>query len=490
MSDTAKRVRTRFAPSPTGMMHVGNLRTALYAYLLAKAKGGDFILRIEDTDRARMVSNAVEIIYKTLKAAGLEHDEGPDKDGGYGPYVQSERQATGLYMKYALELVRKGAAYYCFCDKEEPAEEPAEEQSFSTGYNGHCRNLSQEEVEKNLAAGKPFVIRQKIDKDGTTTYHDAVFGEITIKNEVLDDQILLKRDGYPTYNFANVVDDHLMGITHVVRGAEYLSSTPKYNMLYEAFGWDIPEYVHLPLIMGKDAEGNVAKLSKRHGSVSFENLCEEGYLPEAIINYIALLGWNPKNDREIFTLSELCECFSVSGLNKSAAIFDYEKLAWVNGEYIRKMEPARLAQLIAPYSGMVGTRFEPYMERFAALLQPRLNKLSEVKEKLAFFLNCPEYGADLFFNKKNKVNAESAKAVLEDMIPRFESLTNWSADAVNELISAYAAEKGCKYLTAMLPLLFAVSGLKATPGGASDLMYLLGREESLNRLKAGLEKLA
>ena len=485
-------VRTRFAPSPTGMMHVGNLRTALYAYLLAKSKGGSFILRIEDTDRTRMVDQAVEVIYKTLDAAGLKHDEGPDVGGPCGPYVQSERQAAGIYMKYAKMLVEKGAAYYCFCDKADPLEEShePEEASFSAGYNGHCRNLPQEEVSANLAAGKPFVIRQKINREGSTTYQDAVFGEITIKNDVLDDQILIKRDGFPTYNFANVVDDHLMGITHVVRGAEYLSSTPKYNMLYEAFGWTIPVYVHLPLIMGRDAEGNVAKLSKRHGSVSFENLCAEGYLPEAIVNYIALLGWNPKNEREIFSLPELVEAFNISGLNKASAIFDYEKLAWLNGEYIRKMTPAQLGVLIAPYTHLQGTRFEPVMEQLAALLQPRLSKLSEAGEKLAFLLQCPDYGPDLFFNKKNKVNAESSREILSIMIPRLSELKVWNAETINDAITACASERSCKYLSVMLPLLFAVSGLKATPGGASDLMALLGREESLARLETALAKLS
>ena len=483
-------VRTRFAPSPTGFMHVGNLRTALYAWLLARSEKGKFILRIEDTDQARYVENAVDVIYATLKKAGLEHDEGPDKDGDYGPYIQSERQATGLYKKYALMLVEKGAAYYCFCDKEEAVSEEGAEESFSAGYNGHCRNLSADEVARNLAEGKPYVIRQKIDREGSTTYQDAVFGEITIKNEVLDDQILLKRDGYPTYNFANVVDDHLMGITHVVRGAEYLPSTPKYNMLYQAFGWEIPCYVHLPLIMGKDAEGNVAKLSKRHGSVSFENLCAEGYLPQAIINYIALLGWNPKNDREIFTLSELVEAFNVAGLNKSSAIFDYEKLAWLNGEYIRSMSTADLAAAIAPYSGLQGTRFEPAMETLATLLQPRLNKLAEAGEKLAFLVACPEYGQDLFFNKKNKVNAENSKEILQKMLPLFTDLADWDAESINAVIMDYAAANSLKYLTAMLPLLFAVSGLKATPGGASDLMALLGREESIARIEKALAVLA
>ena len=483
-------VRTRFAPSPTGMMHVGNLRTALYAYLLARSQQGNFILRIEDTDRERLVEQATEVIYKTLAAAGLEHDEGPDIGGSCGPYVQSERQASGLYKQYALMLVEKGAAYYCFCDKEDPENTEENEEGFSSGYNGHCRNLSAGEVAENLAAGKPYVIRQKINREGVSIYHDAVFGEIQIKNEVLDDQILLKRDGYPTYNFANVVDDHLMGITHVVRGAEYLSSTPKYNMLYQAFGWDIPCYVHLPLIMGKDAEGNVAKLSKRHGSVSFENLCAEGYLPQAIINYIALLGWNPKNDREIFSLEELVQTFNVSGLNKASAIFDYEKLAWLNGEYIRRMSTAELAKAVAPYSGLQGTRFEPVMETLASLLQPRLNKLSEAGEKLAFLLTCPEYGPDLFFNKKNKVNAENSREILRNMLPLFMDLTDWNAEKINEIIMNYAAENSLKYLTAMLPLLFAVSGLKATPGGASDLMALLGKEESIARLEKALTVLA
>ena len=353
-------VRTRFAPSPTGFMHVGNLRTALYAYLLAKSQGGRFILRIEDTDQARFVEGAVDVIYQTLARAGLRHDEGPDVGGDYGPYVQSERK--GMYSEYAHQLVASGHAYYCFCDKntDEPA---AEDAAPSTGYDGRCSRLSEEEIRRHLEAGAPYVIRQKIDREGVSTYTDLVFGEITIENKVLDDQILLKRDGMPTYNFANVIDDHLMGITHVVRGAEYIPSTPKYNLLYRAFGWEVPQYVHLPLIMGRGEDGQVSKLSKRHGSVSFENLCAEGYLPEAIVNYIALLGWSPKNDREIFSLEELTGIFSVSGLNKAPAVFDYDKLLWMNAEYLKAMTPEEFIRLTEnAYGGEVIRMLKAAME--------------------------------------------------------------------------------------------------------------------------------
>ena len=480
-------VRTRFAPSPTGFMHVGNLRTALYAYLLAKSQGGKFILRIEDTDQARFVEGATEVIYATLKRSGLIHDEGPDRDGGFGPYIQSQRKE--LYRQYALELVERGAAYYCFCEKQEETEEKEDDAPASMGYDGRCRKLTAEEVQANLAAGKPYVIRQKIDREGATTFQDLVFGEITIENKVLDDQILLKQDGMPTYNFANVVDDHLMQISHVVRGAEYLSSTPKYNLLYRAFGWEIPQYVHLPLIMGRGADGTVAKLSKRHGSVSFENLCAEGYLPEAIINYIALLGWSPKNDRELFTLPELQELFQVSGLNKAPAVFDYDKLLWMNAEYLKALSPEDFAAVSKPFAGVDGTALDNVWAKVAALLQQRVGKLDEIPEKIAFLKELPEYGTECFFNKKSKATPENAPAILDAMMPRFAAEENWTAETLNALMMTYAAELEVKVGMIMWPVRIGVSGQMVTPGGPGELMEILGKEESLRRLGIARAKL-
>ncbi|MDD3886722.1 MAG: glutamate--tRNA ligase [Victivallaceae bacterium] len=482
MSDP--QVRTRFAPSPTGFMHVGNLRTALYAYLIAKSQGGKFVLRIEDTDQARYVPGAVEVIYKTLAAAGLEHDEGPDKDGGFGPYVQSERRE--LYRTCAEELVAKGAAYYCFCDKQEPDEEHEGDAPVSTGYDGRCRKLDAATVAANLAAGKPYVIRQKIDRDGTTAFHDLVFGDITIENKVLDDQILLKRDGMPTYNFANVVDDHMMGITHVVRGSEDLPSTPKYNLLYQAFGWEIPHYVHLPLIMGRNADGTVSKLSKRHGSVSFENLTSEGYLPEAIVNYIALLGWSSKTDREIFTLPELCECFNISGLNKAPAVFDYAKLAWLNGEYIKKLAPEAFAAAALPAAGFAGTPLESQWPLAASLLQSRVNLYSEIPEKTAFLHARPDFSAELYTNKKSKCDPAVAAAVLAVAIPALEKLANWDKDSLMNLLSGLGGET-LHPKSVMWAVRIALAGQSVTPGGAVEIMLILGREESLKRLRTGID---
>lgn len=479
MSEYFDCVRTRFAPSPTGFMHVGNLRTALFAWLLARSRNGRFILRIEDTDQKRYVEGAVDVIYQTLKTAGLDHDEGPDVGGEYGPYIQSERR--GIYLGYAEELVRRGAAYYCFCDKNEE-EDPAAQDHTTGGYDGHCRTLSPETVAANLAAGKPYVIRQKIDKEGSTTYTDLVYGEITIENKVLDDQILIKRDGMPTYNFANVIDDHLMRISHVVRGCEYLPSTPKYNMLYRAFGWEIPQYVHLPLIMGRDAEGNVAKLSKRHGSVSFENLLAEGYLPEAVVNYIAFLGWSPKNEREIIPLAELKTLFRTEGLNKAAAIFDYDKLAWMNGEYIKAMTPEELAARSLPFSGFAGTRFEKDYVRIAALLQPRMLKFTEIPEKSGFLLKRPGYTAEMFFNKKSKCTTESALTSIRGMRPLFEQTEEWTNDVLYRLFSSYAESQGVKINLPMWAVRIGVTAQTVTPGGATELMELLGKEESLRRL--------
>lgn len=471
-------VRTRFAPSPTGFMHVGNLRTALYAYLLAKSQGGRFVLRIEDTDQARYVDGAVEVIYATLKRAGLEHDEGPDRDGGHGPYVQSERRA--IYPAYAKQLVETGHAYYCFCAQ---PEDPAAEAGEHAPADDPCRSLDPAEAAARVAAGEPFAIRQKIDRSGSTVFHDEVFGEIAIENKQLDDQILLKRDGMPTYNFANVVDDHLMEITHVVRGSEYLSSTPKYNLLYAAFGWAVPTYVHLPLIMGRDADGTVAKLSKRHGSVSFENLLAEGYLAEAIVNYIALLGWSSKSDRELFTLPELAAAFNLAGLNKSPAVFDYDKLRWMNAEYLKAMSPERFAEVTLPFAP------EALREKWALvapLLQPRIERLAEIPEKIAFLHTLPAFGPELFFNKKSKATPETCKAALTALKPRFAALAEWTPEAISALIGAYAEELGVKLGQVIWAVRIAVSGLAVTPGGPAEIMNILGRDEALRRIDAAL----
>ena len=483
-------IRTRFAPSPTGFMHVGNLRTALYAWLLARSGKGSFVLRIEDTDQNRYVEGAVDIIYSTLKQAGIDHDEGPDNGGKYGPYIQSERKP--LYKEYAQKLVELGGAYYCFCEKCEDPNDGTEENKneFSDGRcPGHCDELSPEEIKAKLDANTPYVIRQRIDRSGATMFSDAVFGEIEIENKVLDDQILLKQDGMPTYNFANVIDDHLMGITHVVRGCEYLSSTPKYNLLYKAFGWEIPSYVHLPLIMGKDAEGNVSKLSKRHGSVSFENLVEEGFLPEAIVNYIAFLGWNPKSDREIFSLPELAEAFSLAGLNKAPAVFDYTKLRWMNSEHLKMMAPEKFAALAKPFAKISGTALEEKWPILAELIRSRIETLVEIPEKIAFFHELPQFGADMFNNKKSKCTPEIAKSILEELIPKFEALAELTPDTVNPLIESCAAERGVKLGQPMWAVRISLSGLPATPGGPAEIMNVLGKEESMRRLKAGLAML-
>ncbi len=479
-------IRTRFAPSPTGFMHVGNLRTALYAWLLARADGGKFILRIEDTDRSRYVDDAVEVIYATLARAGLSHDEGPDKDGGFGPYIQSERKA--IYRDYAEKLVALGGAYYCFCEKQEDTDE-GKTADYESGCPGHCCDLSPAEVEAKLAAGTPYVIRQKVLRTGTTTFTDAVYGEITIENKVLDDQILLKGDGMPTYNFANVIDDHLMQITHVVRGSEYLSSTPKYNMLYNSFGWDIPVYVHLPLIMGRDAEGNVSKLSKRHGSVSFENLVAEGYLPQAIVNYIALLGWSPKSDREIFSLAELAENFNTSGLNKSSAVFDYDKLRWMNSEYIKNMDPAEFAAAALPFSGVAGTALESKWQEIAAVLQPRTEVLADIPEKIGFLLALPDFGIELFDNKKSKCNAEIAKAILAEVIPQLQALDDFTAENINRIAVQYSEKHEVKLGQPMWAIRIAAAGQTVTPGGAGEIASILGKEETLCRLTQAFKRL-
>ena len=481
-----KTVRTRFAPSPTGFMHIGNLRTALYEYLVAKSQGGDFVLRIEDTDRERYVEGAVDIIYNTLKVAGLQHDEGPDKPGEYGPYVQSER--LNMYKPYAEQLIEQGKAYRCFCTKER-LDSLKDDETPGGGYDRHCRDLPQEEIDRLLAEGVPYVIRQKMPLEGSTTFTDAVFGEITVENSELQDQILIKTDGYPTYNFANVIDNHTMNITHVVRGCEYLSSTPKYNLLYEAFGWEVPTYIHLPLIMGKDAEGNVAKLSKRHGSTGFEDLIKEGYLPQAIINYVALLGWCPSDNQEMFTLDELTRAFSIDGISKSPSIFDYDKLEWFNGEYIRKMTPEEFTSYAMPYYKEAVTSRELPWDKLCGILQQRVTRFTQIPEMIDFFDKLPEYDAEMFVNKKSKTNLENAPVMLKAVTDRLTALESWDKDSIHDCLINLAQELEVKNGTVMWPARIAAAGKKVTPGGAVEILEILGRDESLARLNLGLKKL-
>lgn len=482
-----KKIRTRYAPSPTGRMHVGNLRTALYEYLIAKHEGGDFILRIEDTDQERFVEGALDLIYKTMDETGLSHDEGPDKDGGFGPYVQSERVKTGIYLEYAKQLVEKGEAYYCFCTKDrlqqlhEEAEAKGEK---AAKYDKHCLHLSQEEVEEKLAAGIPYVIRQNNPTEGETTFHDVIYGDITAPNEDLDDMILIKSDGYPTYNFANVIDDHLMEITHVVRGNEYLSSAPKYNRLYEAFGWDIPEYIHCPLI----TDENHKKLAKRNGASSFEDLVELGFLPEAIVNYVALLGWSPAEDREIFSLKELEEAFDYTRINKSPAVFDLVKLRWMNGEYIKAMDNAAYYEYALPEIQKVVTR-DVDCKAIADLVKTRIEVFPDIAEKIDFFEKLPEYDVAMYTHKKMKTNSENSLQVLKDVLPRLEALDTFNHDSLESVVKEYVSEKGCKNGLALWPLRTAVSGKQMTPGGAYEIMEILGKEESLQRIRKGIELL-
>ena len=480
-----QKVRTRYAPSPTGSMHVGNLRTALYEYLVAKSQGGTFVLRIEDTDRERYVEGAVDIIYNTLKSAGISHDEGPDVGGDFGPYVQSERK--DMYLPYAQQLIDEGKAYRCFCTKERL--EKLQEDSVGGGYDRHCRDIPKEESDRLAAQGVPFVIRQKMPLEGSTTFEDAVYGSITVENSELQDQILIKTDGYPTYNFANVIDDHTMGITHVVRGSEYLSSTPKYNLLYEAFGWEIPTYIHLPLIMGKDEDGNVSKLSKRHGSTSFEDLVKEGYLPQAIINYIALLGWCPKDNQEIFSMDELIGVFSVDGISKSPAIFDYDKLEWMNGEYIKNMTLDEFAAVAEPYlkQGIKNESID--LKKVAAILQQRVTRLTQIPDMISFFDVQPEYEKEIFVNKKSKTNLENSPVVLQMVIDKLKTLESWDHDSIHDCLINLAQEQGLKNGTVMWPARIAVSGKTVTPGGAIEILDILGREEAIGRMEKGLAKL-
>ena len=480
------KVRTRFAPSPTGRMHVGNLRTALYAYLVAKHEGGDFILRIEDTDQERYVEGAVDIIYRTLQKTGLIHDEGPDKDGGCGPYVQSERQAQGIYLKYAKELIDKGEAYYCFCDKErlEGLKKVVAGKEIHV-YDKHCLHLSKEEVEEKLAAGVPYVIRQNNPTEGTTTFEDEIYGDITVDNAELDDMILIKSDGYPTYNFANVVDDHLMGITHVVRGNEYLSSSPKYNRLYEAFGWEVPVYIHCPLI----TDENHQKLSKRCGHSSFEDLVEQGFLTEAIVNFVALLGWSPADNQEIMTLEELVEKFDYHHMNKSPAVFDYTKLKWMNGEYIKKMDFDKFYEMALPYIKEVITK-DYDLKKIAHMVQTRIEIFPDIRDHIDFFEELPEYDVAMYTHKKMKTNAQTSLEVLQEILPVLEAQEDYSNDALYAMLSSYVKENGYKNGYVMWPIRTALSGKQMTPGGATELMEVLGKEESIARIKAAIEKLA
>ena len=480
------KVRTRFAPSPTGRMHVGNLRTALYAYLIAKHEGGDFILRIEDTDQVREVEGAVDIIYRTLAKTGLVHDEGPDKDGGVGPYVQSERQANGIYLEYAKMLVEKGEAYYCFCDEERLNSLVTElEGKTISRYDKHCLNLSKEEVEANLAAGKPYVIRQNNPLEGTTTFKDELYGDITVPNEELDDMILIKSDGFPTYNFANVVDDHLMNITHVVRGNEYLSSSPKYNRLYDAFGWEVPTYIHCPLITDETHK----KLSKRSGHSSFEDLLEQGFLTEAIINFVALLGWSPEDNREIFSLEELVEVFDYTHMSKSPAVLDMTKLKWMNGEYIKAMDDDTFYEMALPYIKEVISK--PLdCKKIAGMIKSRIEVFTDIKDQIDFFENVPEYSNDMYTHKKMKTNAENSLTLLTEVLPVLEAQENFDNDSLFEALQAFGKEKEYKTGFIMWPLRTAVSGKQATPGGATELMSILGKEETIARIKAAIEKLS
>ncbi len=480
------KVRTRFAPSPTGRMHVGNLRTALYAYLIAKHEDGDFILRIEDTDQERLVEGAVEIIYRTLEKTGLLHDEGPDKDKGCGPYVQSERQAAGIYLEYAKQLVEKGEAYYCFCDKERLAglNQVIGGKEINV-YDKHCLQLSKEEVEEKLASGIPYVIRQNNPQTGTTTFSDEIYGDITVDNMELDDMILIKSDGYPTYNFANVVDDHLMGITHVVRGNEYLSSSPKYNRLYEAFGWDVPVYVHCPLITDEEHH----KLSKRCGHSSYEDLIEQGFLTEAVVNFVSLLGWSPSDScEEIFSLEELIKIFDYHHMSKSPAVFDYTKLKWMNGEYIKKMDFDAYYEKALPYIEKAVTR-DIDKKKLAEICKTRIEVFPDICGLLDFLEELPEYDIEMYTHKKMKTNAETSLSVLKELLPVLEAQEDYSNDALYQLLIAQVEKMGVKNGYVLWPVRTAVSGKQMTPAGATEIMELLGKEESIFRIKKGIEKL-
>lgn len=479
------KIRTRYAPSPTGKMHVGNLRTALYAYLIAKHDDGDYLLRIEDTDQERFVEGATEIIYNTLKDTGLLHDEGPDIGGPVGPYVQSERQKEGLYTKYAQMLIDKGEAYYCFCDQarlDTLKHTVGGEEIMS--YDKHCLQLSKEEVEAKLASGMPHVIRQNNPTEGKTTFQDEIYGEISVDNSELDDMVLIKSDGYPTYNFANVVDDHLQGITHVVRGNEYLSSSPKYNRLYEAFGWEVPVYVHCPTITNEEHK----KLSKRSGHSSYQDLIDQGFVSEAVVNYVALLGWSPENNQEIFTLDELKKEFDYRKICKSPAVFDMVKLKWMNSEYIKAMDFEEFFALAEPEIKKVITK-ELDLRKIAAMVKTRIEVFPEIAEHIDFFEELPEYDTEMYVHKKMKTTKESSLEVLKELLPILEAQEVYSNDALYETLSKYVADKGVKTGFVMWPIRTAVSGKQMTPAGATEIMEVFSKEESLRRIKKGIELL-
>ncbi|MGI6563615.1 MAG: glutamate--tRNA ligase [Clostridia bacterium] len=480
-----KRVRTRYAPSPTGSMHIGNLRSALYEYLIAKSQGGDFILRIEDTDQSRLVEGAIEKIYDTLKLAGIQHDEGPDVGGDYGPYVQSQRK--DLYLPYALELVEKKQAYYCFCDKERLEELRKSQGHEGVKYDRHCLSLSDEEIKANLEAKVPFVIRQKMPQEGSVTYEDAVFGTITVPCSELEDQILIKSDGFPTYNFANVIDDHLMKITHVVRGSEYVSSTPKYILLYEAFGWDVPVFVHLPLITKEGGR----KMSKREGDASFMDLVEKGYLPEAIVNYVALLGWSPRDNREIFSLQELAEAFDISGISKSPSVFDMEKLNWMNREYIRKLDMDSFHAKALPWyekAGLYETNID--LSKVSKLLIERVEYFEQIPEMVDFLIKMPEdYDLNMFAHKKMKTTVENSVGFLEESLKALEPIEDWNVQTIEQALMDTVQRLGVKNGQILWPVRTAISGKQSTPGGAFEIADLLGKEETLSRMRISLNRL-
>ena len=481
-----EKIRTRFAPSPTGYMHIGNLRTALYAYLVAKKTNGDFILRIEDTDQNRLVEGAIDIIYNTLKTCNLKHDEGPDVGGDFGPYVQSDRMKQGIYKEYAMKLVEKGAAHICFCKEEdiEIQKQIANAKGESFLFKDPCKNLSKEEIQKRIDSGEEYVIRQTIIPEGTTTFDDEVYGSITVNNEDLDEMILLKSDGFPTYNFANVVDDHLMGITDVVRGNEYLSSTPKYNILYDAYGWEKPRYIHCPPVMKNEHE----KLSKRNGDASFQDLVEKGYLPEAILNYIALLGWAPSEDKEVYSLEELCQAFDVKRIGTSGAIFDIEKLKWMNGVYLRNMDDDKYYELVKP---AIEENVDPKYnyKDIASALKDRVQLLNEVPEMVDFFNKVKEYTNDIYTNKKAKTDTEIAKKSLQLALNALESIEQWNNDTVFECLAKVATDNELKNITIMYPVQVALSGKERTPGGATMIAQILGKEETIARIKEALNKI-
>jgi len=480
-----RQVRTRYAPSPTGYMHVGNLRTALYEYLIAKSQGGKFILRIEDTDQERYVEGAVDVIYKTLKLCGLRHDEGPDIGGPYGPYVQSERK--NLYKPYAEELVKNGHAYYCFCSKERldalRAEAEAKNQTFM--YDRHCLNLSQAEIEEKLNSGVPYVIRQKMPREGTTSFEDAVYGTITIENNMLEDQILIKSDGLPTYNFANVIDDHLMNITHVVRGSEYLTSTPKYNLLYKAFGWEIPVYVHLPLIVKPDG----SKISKRKGDATFEDLLKMGYLVEAIVNFIALLGWSPDSNQEIFTLAELEKAFNIKHISKSPSSFDMDKLTWFNAQHIRAMSPEKFHELALPYLKEAITNEDIDLSKVSRILQNRTEVLTEIPSKVGFLNELCDYDLNIYVHKKMKTTLENSLTSLKEALPVLEAIDEWNETTIHDSLMSLIERLGIKNGQMLWPIRTAITGWEVTPGGAIEIADILGKAETLRRIKVGIERL-